>query len=666
MPEIQTKNLRTFLAREIQREFSSVDTNVLLFLSDAVNSGNINSIGEEMKTRRHMQTGIVLDANSVSLMIPRINWQEQTIYQPYSYTVDNANRNYYVVTSENNVYVCISAGGGRISLEEPSGTGTDFIYLSNGYIWKFLYKVPERLASLITETHIPLVEVPLYPGKPYPYLSNPTNPDKQLQYTVQFATTERTIDSISVETVGSEFPNVIRSEDQHYVSAADDTEIVLLDQRASAEDETYTGYTIRIISGTGAGQFSKIIQYDGLTRTAVLPPSGLIEQEDNWTVVPDQTSKYEIVPSVIIEGDGTGAYAYAKMNSNSNTVDSVVLAESGGGYSYANAYLTPILASPATQHTLLVNLGVPLNPLGRNAVWDLNPTRVSILGKLDGAGERYTSILGSQYTQYGIWFNPNYGPASPNSGTPLSSNLSRRTRMDIESNGQTFGVDSLVENDFIVGSESYQSARIVEFLRNSPTTGRLEVTGLEYPFKQGENLYFFRTKNSDGSPDAGYEFFGFSAKARNVLLEDSVKNLPFSSYRLYTTMVVSKQNGETFDNYNDLARESGVTGYFGGSGKILGWHGWDFLAGGSGTIGGITATLFVNNVFGSTSSSEYGFTSGETLEATNGSTETIFTVVKIEPPELDLFSGRILYINSIEPVFRSSEQTDYFKIDIDF
>ena len=57
-------------------------------------------------------------------------------------------------------------------------------------------------------------------------------------------------------------------------------------QTASAVDDYYTGRTLTITSGTGAGQARIINDYDGATKVATLTPA--------LTVLPDSTSRYSI------------------------------------------------------------------------------------------------------------------------------------------------------------------------------------------------------------------------------------------------------------------------------------------------------------------------------------------------------------------------------------
>ena len=164
-----SSNLKVFLARELQRQFSSLDNSVALFIAGTDNtftypniSSSINSISDELKTRRQFQTAKILTDSTVAMMIPRVNWTSGTIYDNYSLSSDNSTKNFYVYTTDGNVYICISNGGGKKSLEEPTRTGTSLIYLSNGYVWKFMYKVPSDLIDFVDSSYIPIKEIPIY------------------------------------------------------------------------------------------------------------------------------------------------------------------------------------------------------------------------------------------------------------------------------------------------------------------------------------------------------------------------------------------------------------------------------------------------------------------------------------------------------------------------
>lgn len=66
----------------------------------------------------------------------------------------------------------------------------------------------------------------------------------------------------------------------------------------SSVDDIYYGYTLRIVSGTGAGQTASITQYTGVTKNAeVFPVFG---------TAPDNTSVYLLVPHGVVQADVNG------------------------------------------------------------------------------------------------------------------------------------------------------------------------------------------------------------------------------------------------------------------------------------------------------------------------------------------------------------------------
>ena len=92
--------------------------------------------------------------------IPRHNWTTGTVYDYYrgdygsqwSSTVTdivktvNAGINlwasttlFYVLSSTNNVYKCMSNNGGVASTVEPSGTSNAEYSTGDGYWWKYMY-----------------------------------------------------------------------------------------------------------------------------------------------------------------------------------------------------------------------------------------------------------------------------------------------------------------------------------------------------------------------------------------------------------------------------------------------------------------------------------------------------------------------------------------------
>ena len=631
-------HLKVFLARELQRQFSSIDNSVGLFIAGTnYDASGVDSIDQEIKTRRQLQTCKLLDDNKVSLTIPRVNWTQDTIYDAYSYTADNLSRSYYVYTSERNVYVCVANGGGQKSIEEPTGTGSSLIYMSNGYVWKFMYKIPENLQDFVDDNYIPVAEVPLYTGKPFPY-----EDEKQLQYAVQYNSQGKVIEGINVVTVGQEYPYTIKASANHRCRSGSSTSKILLDARASTINGVYDDYTLRIISGKGAGQFSKIQDYAASGNQALLSTP--------FTTTPDETSRYEIIPSVAISGDGTGARAYVKMHSYaSNTIDSVVISNKGSNYTNATATVTP----PGLGTVLSVAVN-PMDGLGRNPIFDLNAKRVSIFVKMQGR-ENQKAPLGNDYRQYGLWLSP-----KDLNGIVAGTKAFTQTKVDIEPIGTTFSNSFAQPGQFVFGSESYNLGRITNrtlpsFSVFGPTRGQLTLDGLDSPFKRNETVYIFEANNPDGTPSGGFTFTNRTAKVLNTLDGDAARVGAAQTFRCSHKLSVGRKDGGIFDPGNPFSAipfDSSCTGGSGSSGVVLDFTG---ISGGSGD-------LYLTNVVTGSSADTNGFIGGETL-AVNG---LELSIEQFSPPELDLFSGQMLYITSIEQVTRNTEQIDLFKINFDF
>ncbi len=63
---------------------------------------------------------------------------------------------------------------------------------------------------------------------------------------------------------------------------------IVLNVAASSDDDFYNGMLIRLTGGTGANQWSKIIDYEGTMRTATI--------EGTWVVTPDVTTTFAVIP----------------------------------------------------------------------------------------------------------------------------------------------------------------------------------------------------------------------------------------------------------------------------------------------------------------------------------------------------------------------------------
>lgn len=80
--------------------------------------------------------------------IKRIDWEPNTVYTAYDDQIDLKEKNFYVFTSENNLYICIDNNNNSISLNPPTHENPSKIEKEpDGYRWKFISKISISLLN---------------------------------------------------------------------------------------------------------------------------------------------------------------------------------------------------------------------------------------------------------------------------------------------------------------------------------------------------------------------------------------------------------------------------------------------------------------------------------------------------------------------------------------
>ena len=202
MPAIITDQYRILNAETFVDSFVGIGTtgnnNYFTFLghpdptnlTDAIGYGDaswgteapnpIDNFDQENRYHDSMLFLKKITSSDVRRVIPRINWQSGTIYEMYRNNYSATNRtsqtsssslygsNYYVVTSEFKVYLCINNGSspttpnGTTSKVEPTHTSTtvpeqDTTGNTDDYQWKYLYTIsPSDIVKFVTSSYIPL------------------------------------------------------------------------------------------------------------------------------------------------------------------------------------------------------------------------------------------------------------------------------------------------------------------------------------------------------------------------------------------------------------------------------------------------------------------------------------------------------------------------------
>ena len=186
MPAIITDDTKKILIEKIIADTSDSDTRYFVGIgkSDtwqdstdvAPTAGQvINSSREQINFRSNLQSVILTD--TVSFVAKRYNWSSGTIYRAFEGDVsalgngtanDAGNGQYYVITANNRVYICLEQGKTATGTVNPSlfNPGDNILptegtkKLGDGYIWRFLTVLdPTKLNNFATANYIPVDKV---------------------------------------------------------------------------------------------------------------------------------------------------------------------------------------------------------------------------------------------------------------------------------------------------------------------------------------------------------------------------------------------------------------------------------------------------------------------------------------------------------------------------
>lgn len=218
---------------------SNTDTNV-----SVVN----NSITEvEQLIYQNMIYGKKLSNTNVCFVTSRYDWIANTVYSRYDNNdPDLYSKNFFVITDDNSVYKCIYNGysptnpNGVPSTVKPSiKSTTDNFQTPDGYIWKYMYTCdPTTFTNFSTSNYIPVVP----------------------NTVVQNNAVRGTIDNLVLTNGGQNYQVFETGFLQNFVN----NYVVQLPSSSSPYDNYYTGSSIYLKIGFGAGQLREIVSYSGL------------------------------------------------------------------------------------------------------------------------------------------------------------------------------------------------------------------------------------------------------------------------------------------------------------------------------------------------------------------------------------------------------------------
>ena len=329
----------------------------------------------------------------------------------------------FAVTSDLNVYLCISNGGSspaspNKSVTEPTGTGTSIFETADGYKWKYMFTIkPADSEKFLSPDWMPVRTL--------------TADDGSFQWDVQAAATDGEIFNLAVTSGGSGYTAVASGS---VVSSTGTT--IVLDASASGTDDIYNGASVYITGPTGGGQVRVITDYVGSTKTATVAA---------WGTNPDASDTYEVLPTITIEGNGSGAVGKATVSSGAIT--KIDITNGGSDYRVATATISGAGGTGATADVRIS----PKGGLGADAVRQMGASYLMINTTLDNDQSDFPPA--NDYRKIGMVANVyNYGTTT----IATASTLSALKGVTISGGSGTFQ-----EDETLTGSTSGATAKVV-------------------------------------------------------------------------------------------------------------------------------------------------------------------------------------------------------------
>ena len=693
------QNFKADIAQEILKEFSfnSEDTYYLFVgkVDSWVNDNNppnsVDATEDELYAFRNSFFVKRIGEEDVKLVVNKFPWVTGQVYTQYSDNVDlfdeslpQGSSNFFVHTTERNVYKCLENNGSTASTVMPTGKKTIPFNTSDGYKWKYMFTVPESTLSFETTYKIPVDFA----------TSTDTEPSLVDQYNVQSSAVNGSFDVVELTNSGAQFPlGTTGAGLPVSITEAAGSTTCTIPALPSDVENVYTGYTLKIVDGYGEGQVRKITGNTGtklfVDEAWTIPPSAVADAENNITI-----SEAQVVPSINVFGDGSGLQVTPTLDS-SKRINGVTVVNSGQNYTTVTYEVYPGLSGPYTvgsqgQHrsTDADELGLgestfnfvsaPRGGHGSDVRRELGAnTLIAICSLKSSEFEQLGLSGGNDFRQFGIIKNPKFTSTYANGqyeGKVAGKHFPKLYDMKVNQitgtnfDGSEFAADSLEgltapagpNSTYVFGSVSKTLARARQWTATNVSTGTLVVEQPTGDFLVNEKLSWFQiSETGTGSTvDHLITFSGNSgpgeARYDDISETDVEDTLVNTFYDQTVKVFVEATGGADYSTSGpfvvDDIYKNYTTGISGGSFRTMTWQGTSAGVQGTGLLHGIDYLGVM--------------TAGEYIYGSTGATFGYITGVT--GPDLEYSSGEVLYIQNMRPVLRTDQQEEEIKIQIGF
>ena len=400
----------------------------------------------------------------------------------------------------------------------------------------------------------------------------------------------------------------------------------------SANTDFYKGSVLYISSGAGAGQQRTISEY------IVTGSARRVLTATEFDTAIDSTSRFEISPRVVVDGDGTGVQARAIVNTTSFSVDTIDIINRGSGYSYASVKVygnTGIIEGGGTAQANNANVSVIIGPPGghgSDVISELDAKTVGI--SVDFANTENGNIsINNDYRQFGILKDP------------LFANVELSVSNPLDTDGNSSSI-----NSFGVGSVIIQDGQGILTSSANSTVHRAEA-------KASGKAWGIVKSRSAGKLAVG-EVYGNMVSSQRIYDAANTSALVGS---VLTNPSRSSSTAASFDQRLVLTGFTNTSSVAFQSDEIIKQDSTDA----TGIVEVINSTsVAITRSQGNWLASDT--VSGTYYNFTGQASAGVGYFTGIRQPDLIKGSGEILYVENQQPITRAADQTERVKLLIEF
>ena len=339
----------------------------------------LDTVSDEKTIWDNMFAGKIITGSDVELVLPRVNWTGNTKYRQFDDTIDlstltssNTAQNLkpiYVVTSDRNVYLCLSNNVSANSTVEPTGknlAANGNITTADNYIWKYLYNV-EPSNKFLTDDWAP----------------------------APISTSRLDFDTSSVISVDGELAQiVVTNAGSGYIHSTITVAAFPSGCTILTLANTTNVTANMVISATGIATGTHIASVDAVNTKITLSSATTANGGDTGNNAVISTRVY-------ILGDGTGGTATATLSGN--TIQKITMTTNGKDYSNISVSLFGT-GNNATARAVLP----PKFGHGFNSAKQLNASNVMIAMRIGEVDSTENGVISANTTfrQYGLLRDP--------------------------------------------------------------------------------------------------------------------------------------------------------------------------------------------------------------------------------------------------------------------